>query len=128
MPVDIVLSIGDCHVPARLLDTRTARSIADSLPIMARFNVWGDEIYFSTQVSCPLDETAAEVVEKGAIGYWPPGKAFCVFYGPTPMSDGSEIKPASAVNIIGRVTGDYNLLKNAVSLDSEILVRLANAG
>jgi hypothetical protein len=58
-----------------------------------------------------LDETAKEVVEKGDLGYWPTGKAFCIFFGPTPASQGDEIRPASAVNIVGRVEGNTDVFK-----------------
>jgi hypothetical protein len=58
-----------------------------------------------------LEPTAKDVVEKGDLGYWPPGRAFCIFFGPTPASTGAEIRPASAVNIIGRVEGDPTVFK-----------------
>jgi hypothetical protein len=74
-------------------------------------NTWGDEIYFKIPVTSALDETAREVVEKGDLGYWPTGRAFCIFFGPTPASQGDEIRPASAVNIVGKVEGDTDLFK-----------------
>ena len=72
----------------------------------------GREIYFTIPVISALDETAKEVVEKGDLGYWPTGKAFCIFFGPTPASQGDEIRPASAVNIVGRVEGNTDVFKN----------------
>ena len=51
-------------------------------------------------------ENGQEVVNLGDLGYWPEGNAFCIFFGPTPVSKGNEIRPASAVNIFGRVTAD----------------------
>jgi len=60
-------------------------------------------------------EAPREVVELGDLGYWPPGQAFCIFFGPTPMSRGNEIRPASAVNVIGRVVGDPRSLKSVRS-------------
>ncbi len=59
-----------------------------------------------------MDETAKEVVEKGDLGYWPTGKAFCIFFGPTPASEGDEIRPASAVNIVGKVAGNTEVFKS----------------
>ena len=47
-----------------------------------------------------------ELVEVGDLGYWPSGSAFCIFFGPTPVSRGNEVRPASAVNVIGKVSGD----------------------
>ncbi len=45
------------------------------------------------------------------LGYWPPGSAFCIFFGPTPMSRGSEIRPASPVNVFGKIVGDATAFK-----------------
>ena len=75
-------------------------------------NTWGEEIYFEIPVKSTLDETAKEVVEKGELGYWPTGKAFCIFFGPTPASQGDEIRPASAVNIVGKVECDVDVFKS----------------
>jgi hypothetical protein len=86
-----------------LFDTECGQAIWDSLPISTTLNTWGDEIYFTIPVHQELDETAKEVVEIGDLGYWPQGPAFCIFFGPTPISEGNEIRPASAVNIIGKI-------------------------
>jgi hypothetical protein len=104
--MDIKICIDAVAVDAELNDTRTGSQIAAALPIQATFNTWGDEIYFAIPVSAELDESAREVVDVGDLGYWPPGKAFCIFFGPTPMSRSGEIRPASAVNIVGKVKGD----------------------
>jgi hypothetical protein len=67
-------------------------------------------VYFSTPVAVDL-EKGAEVVEKGAIGYWPPGRALCLFFGPTPASKNpEEIRPASAVTVVGRILADPEIL------------------
>jgi hypothetical protein len=84
---------------------KTVRALWDALPIEARANTWGDEIYFSIPVEAEA-ENPKEVVEMGDLGYWPPGSAFCIFFGPTPVSRGDEIRPASPVNVIGRIDGD----------------------
>ena len=89
---------------ADLNSSKTAQLIWDALPIEARGNTWGDEIYFSIPVETGA-EHPQELVELGALAYWPPGTAFCIFFGPTPMSRGNEIRPASAVNVIGRLIG-----------------------
>ena len=68
-------------------------------------DTWGDEIYFGIPVKAKA-ENPCETVELGDLAYWPPGSAFCIFFGPTPMSRGSEIRPASAVNVFGRIDGD----------------------
>jgi len=105
MPAAIRIRAGDVEARAELNDSATAQAIAAALPIEASANTWGDEIYFSIPVRCP-DENPREVVEMGDLGYWRPGTAFCIFFGPTPASRGSEIRPASAVNVFGRITGD----------------------
>ena len=83
----------------------TAYAIYEALPIEARANTWGDEIYFSIPVEVG-EENPKPVVELGELGYWPPGHAFCVFFGPTPVSKGDEIRPASPVNVVGKIIGD----------------------
>jgi uncharacterized protein len=111
----IKIKIGSLSTDAELNDTATARKVADALPITASFSTWGDEIYFSIPVDSPLDDSAKEVVEMGDLGYWPTGKAFCIFFGPTPMSSGGQIVPASAVNVIGKVSGDARLFKQVMN-------------
>jgi hypothetical protein len=88
----------------------TAKKIWEALPIEARANTWGDEIYFGVPVDAD-PENPREVVELGDLGYWPPGNAFCIFFGRTPASRGDEIRPASAVNVFGKVEGDPKVFK-----------------
>ncbi len=103
-------------VSAELSDgsPKTSRAIWNALPIEARANTWGEEIYFSIPVE-EESENPREVVEKGDLGYWPPGNAFCIFFGPTPMSKGNEIRPASPVNIVGKALGDPLVFKKVRS-------------
>ena len=108
----IRITIGDVSVPAILNDSATAGRIWDALPIENTGSHWGDEIYFTIPVNAP-EENSQEVVECGDLGYWPPGSAFCIFYGRTPASQGDEIRPASAVNVVGRVDGDATVFKKA---------------
>lgn len=113
MPVAVSLIIADVRVPAELNDSATARDIAGKLPIEAVFSTWGDEIYFPIPVKRGSEDGRA-VVDMGELGYWPPGNAFCIFYGATPVSTGDRIKPASPVNPIGRVTGDPKIFRALV--------------
>jgi hypothetical protein len=106
----ILLKAGKLVLTAELNQTNTAGLIWDALPVESEVNTWGDEIYFSIPVQAK-PENAKAVVELGDIGYWPPGKAFCVFFGPTPASRGEEIRPASPVDLIGKVTGDSRVLR-----------------
>jgi uncharacterized protein len=103
--VAIRIKAGQVSAQAELNDSATAQAVAKALPIRTRMDTWGDEIYFSIPVSMGADNPR-EVVQAGDLAYWPPGKAFCIFWGPTPASRGDEIRPASAVNVIGRVVGD----------------------
>ncbi|MFQ5840353.1 MAG: cyclophilin-like fold protein [Candidatus Methylomirabilales bacterium] len=111
MPHRIQITAGDVSAEAELNDTATAEAVWQALPINARANTWGDEIYFAIPVKAEQEPDAKEVVNLGELGYWPPGRAFCIFFGPTPASRGQEIRPASAVNVIGRVVGNATLFK-----------------
>ena len=107
MPTAIVISAGKFRLEGHLSDTPTGRALAEALPIEGQAQRWGDEIYFPvTQVVQELDDTAAVVVQVGDIGYWPPSRALCFFFGLTPSSVPGEIRPASAVNLVGRISGD----------------------
>ena len=119
--MEINIIIGDLSAKAELNDSATAKKIAGALPLTASVNTWGDEIYFAIPVEAELDETARETVDVGDLGFWPTGNAFCIFFGPTPMSGNGVIVPASAVNIIGRVVGDAARFK-AVMNEPEIRI------
>jgi hypothetical protein len=111
----ITIRAGRVSAAAVLHQTPTADAVWSALPIEARVNTWGDEIYFSIPVKAALEKEAQEVVQLGDLGYWPPGTAFCIFFGPTPTSHGDEIRPASAVNIVGKVQGDPKAFKQVTS-------------
>ncbi|MEW6570995.1 MAG: cyclophilin-like fold protein [Nitrospirota bacterium] len=98
---------------AEFFDTKTAQAILAALPIEAPPEEWGDEFYFEIPVKMPLDETATTKVKIGDMGYWPPGNALAIFFGPTPISRGPEPVPASDVNLVGRIIGDATVLRMA---------------
>jgi hypothetical protein len=116
----IKITAGAVQATAELNDSMTANAIWDALPIKARGNTWGDEIYFGIPVSMG-EENGKEVVDMGDIAFWPPGSAFCIFFGPTPASRGSEIRPASAVNVVGKVTGAPKVFKAVRSGEQVVL-------
>ncbi|MBW1836695.1 MAG: hypothetical protein JRF71_05370 [Deltaproteobacteria bacterium] len=97
---------------AVLHNNSTADAIWDALPIEARVNTWGEEIYFGIPVYLDEADDARATVDMGHLGYWPSGHAFCIFFGLTPASRGNEIRPASAVNVFGRIEGDATVFKH----------------
>ena len=116
MERNIRITAGAVQLDARLNDSMTAQRIWDTLPITAAANTWGDEVYFGIPVESELEQ-GQETVELGDLGYWPPGRAFCIFFGRTPASQGDEIRAAGAVTVIGRVLGDPGLLRQVTSGD-----------
>jgi hypothetical protein len=102
----IAIVAGAVTMEAELNATPTALKIWESLPISGRAMVWGDEIYFEIPVEAEQASDARADVEVGELGYWPVGRAFCIFFGPTPVSTGDEPRAASPINIVGRVLGD----------------------
>jgi hypothetical protein len=106
----IRITAGEVSATAALDGSKTADAIWKALPIEAKASTWGDEIYFDIGLGIKA-ESPREVVGMGDLGYWPPGSAFCIFFGRTPASTGDEIRPASAVNVFGRVGGDPTVFK-----------------
>ena len=109
-------------INALLNQTETAKSFVDILPINSPINLWGEEIYFP--VDLYLDnELTQETVNIGDIAYWSPGNAFCIFFGETPASVDGNIKPASAVTVIGKLESDPEVLKRVKSGENIIIRR-----
>jgi len=114
------------EIEAELSEDRnpmTTKAIWEKLPLEARANRWGEEIYFSIPVHV-AEENAQETVSSGDLGYWPPGNSFCIFFGPTPISRGNEIRPADPVNVFGRVIGDPKVFHKVRSGDKIRIERL----
>ena len=111
----IRITAGPVTAQAALNDSPTARKIWDVLPIEGRGNTWGDEIYFGIPVDAKPEKDAREIVAVGELGYWPPGSAFCIFFGRTPASTDDRPRAASAVNIIGTIQGDATAFKAVAS-------------
>ena len=111
----IKITAGDVSAVATLKDSPTADAIWGALPIEGKANTWGDEIYFDIPVQLGEEEGASDVVQLGDLGYWPTGHAFCIFFGPTPVSRGDEIRAASAVNIFGHIEGEATVFKQVSS-------------
>jgi hypothetical protein len=108
MAEKIVIRAGGSSFEGELDDSVTGRAIYDALPLRASGQRWGGEIYFGIGVRCELEEGSRDEMEAGELAYWPPGQAFCIFFGATPASGGDEIRAASAVNVVGRIKGDLS--------------------
>lgn len=109
----VKIVVGDkVELKAELYDNLTAHSFFDILPVEGLCNNWGDEFYFEIPLYMPTDSTSTTDVDIGDIAFWPPGKAFVIFFGPTPLSkdDGKPV-PASEVNPLGRIIGDAAVLR-----------------
>jgi hypothetical protein len=107
----IKISVENLSIEAEMLDTPTARKMIEALPLEGSVNVWGDEIYFNIKLHHELEPDARQDVELGDLAYWPAGPAFCIFFGPTPVSTGDQPRAYSPVNVFGRVLGDAKQFK-----------------
>ena len=116
----IKITVGPCEVTAELDRSATSDLVWSALPIESAADIWGDEIYFRTDIRAEEDASQF-IVDLGDIGYWPPGQALCLFFGPTPASQGDEIRPASPVNVVGKIEGDSTVLKR-VSAGNRVMV------
>lgn len=117
MPHSIRITIGETIFDAELNDTATAAKILGALPIEGEVNRWGDEIYFTIPVKGDKSDSMRTEMSVGELAYWPPGSAFCIFWGATPASKGDEPRAASNVVPIGRIIGDLSEL--SASRDGE---------
>ena len=96
---------------AELFDTPTGRLISGILPLSGQANLWGEEIYFPIDLKAETEENAMLEVDEGTLAFWPPGKAFCIFFGPTPGSASLKPKAYSPVNVFGKITAGMEKLK-----------------
>ena len=117
MPIAITITAGKVSLPATLNDSASALAIGKALPIEARANRWGEEIYFKIPVQLEEAGDARAEMQVGELAYWAPGSAFCIFFGPTPVSQGSAPRAASPVNPLGKVDGDATAFKAVRSRD-----------
>ncbi|MEW6717263.1 MAG: cyclophilin-like fold protein [Chloroflexota bacterium] len=120
----IRISSGEVEVTAELNDTPTALKIWEALPVEGVANTWGDEVYFNIPVIADQEPGARAEVEVGELGYWPMGSAFCIFFGPTPVSTDDKPRAYSPVNVIGWIVDEVTVLKSVRDGDMVIVQRV----
>ena len=120
----VTITMGCVTAEAELNESETARLVWEALPIEGIVNRWGDEIYFAIPVNAELEKEARDVVEMGEVGYWPMGQAFCIFFGPTPASQGDEIRAYSPITVLGRIMGNAGAFGGVLDGDQIRLERL----
>ena len=120
----ITIEAGNISLNAELNETETASAIYDILPLNGTANVWGDEIYFSIPVHIDQSPDAKQEVNVGDLAFWPAGDAFCIFFGPTPVSINEQPRAYSPVNVFGKISGEAKVLKE-VSNGDRVTVKKA---
>lgn len=112
----IMISVQDISLSAELNDSAAAQKIWEELPVEGEADIWGDEIYFEIPADMNEEPDARTELEVGDMAYWPVGSAFCIFFGPTPIStDDQKPRAASPVNVFGKVSGDISVLRKIQS-------------
>ncbi len=120
----IIISTEKLRMEAILTEGSSADMFWNALPLTGLANTWGDEIYFNVNLQMQLDSNASDIVESGNIAFWPPGSAFCIFFGRTPASLGDEVRAASAVNVLGKIDGDEREFRSVPSGEEVRLEKL----
>ena len=119
----IQISIANKIVVVETLDTPTAKAIVKELPFSSNARTWGEEVYFPVPVTAALEDDARDLVEAGEIAFWVEGQCIAIGFGPTPISQGNEIRLAARTNIWAKALNDVTELKSIRDGDS-ILVSL----
>jgi uncharacterized protein len=105
---EISIELNDSHSP------KTVQAILENLPIEVKINRWGDELYTDKTQIVEKEENGKRQVNLFDVAYWPEGNALCLFYGPTPISEGGKILAYSPVNIVGRIIPHNNEKENVL--------------
>ena len=121
-PIRIIA--GDVLLDAELNDSATAQAILAELPFDYPGTRWGDEIYFSIPVDATPESAARAEMAVGELAFWPPGNAFCIFFGATPASHEGEPRAASPCNPVGRILGDAVILRD---VPNRVTIRIEEA-
>ncbi len=105
-------------VIAALEDTQSARALVAALPIEARAQTWGEEVYFEIPVKAALEAGAKQVVLPGTVCLWVEGSSLALPWGRTPISEGAEPKLVTRCNVLGKIDGDPRQLATVRSGDA----------
>jgi len=100
------------EVRATLRDTPTTDQLLRALPLTARANVWGDEVYFRLPFSAEAEADAADVVDRGTVCFWLDGDSLALLFGPTPVSRANECRLISAANVLGQIDSNPEVLRS----------------
>ncbi|MDP8244509.1 MAG: cyclophilin-like fold protein [Candidatus Hinthialibacter antarcticus] len=106
----VQITLGELQFTALFEENDAANAIYDVLPFDLPYQTWGDEIYCHIPVELKA-RGGVEIVKVGDLAFWPPGKAFCIFFGPTPASEDERPRAASEVIVFGRIEGDASALR-----------------
>jgi hypothetical protein len=113
--MEIEIEVVGKGVAKAILDDRnpeTATKIYEILPLEGEALEWQEEVYFTIPLVTEY-ENPSPTSERGDLSYWPPGYAFCIFYGAS--------QPASEVNHIGQITENLDLFREVVEGDTLLL-------
>ena len=106
---DIIIEVSGKKIKGELNNSSTAKKVYAALPLYSSINRWGDEIYFEIPVESEI-ENGVEILDIGSLAYWPPGNAFCIFFGLTPASTDEKPRAAGPVNLIGNIKDKNDLI------------------
>jgi uncharacterized protein len=104
-------------VAASLEDTPSARALVAALPVKAKAQTWGEEVYFEIPITARLESTAKQVVPPGTVCFWTEGSSLALPWGRTPVSEGDESRLVTPCNVLGMIDGDPRQLASVRSGD-----------
>ena len=105
-------------VGAILDDTPTARGLVAALPVKAKAQTWGEEVYFEIPITAKLESGAKQVVPPGTVCFWTEGSSLALPWGRTPVSEGDESRLVTRCNVLGMIDGDPRQLASVRSGDA----------
>lgn len=111
----LIIRTRNLEVKADLDDSDISNSIWLNSPHRLDINMLGGMIYCELPLDAEMPkEGRTTEMEVGDIAYWPGPGAFCIFFGPTPLSgeDGKPVAPYPVIKI-GRIIGDCSGLEDA---------------